>query len=121
MISVRKIRLDLKKEQPQILDGQSKICNWLYNHVLEKANDLRVQYRRTLDEEISKTLYTQRGLRNLIPDIKIDHPFLYAVHSSPLKNAAIRLSGSIQDYQDCRHGRRAGKPTNWPKFRSWKK
>jgi putative transposase len=121
MISVRKIRLDLKKEQPQILDGQSKICNWLYNHVLEKANDLRVEYRRTLDEEISKTLYTQRGLRNLIPDIKIDHPFLYAVHSSPLKNAAIRLSGSIQDYQDCRHGRRAGKPTNWPKFRSWKK
>lgn len=121
MVSVRRIQLDLTNEQKAILDGQSKICNWLYNHLLDKANSLRFEYRVSQSEDVAKQLYTQRGLRNMIPNVKTNHKFLCAVHSSPLKNAALRLSDSIQDYQDGKHGRRKGKPTGWPQFRSWKK
>ena len=31
----RKIEVLFTEEDKQILDGQSKICNWLYNHLLE--------------------------------------------------------------------------------------
>ena len=103
------------------LDGQSKICNWLYNHLLEQANILKKRYCETQDNTIVKTLYTKRGLRNLIPGIKECHPFLHVVHSSPLKNAALRLSSVIQSYQNSRKGKRKGKPTGWPKFRSFKR
>ena len=66
------------------------------------------------------TLYTQRGLRNLIPGLKVKHPFLKAVYSSVLKNAALRLSKAIRDYQNGKHGRRAN-VVNWPRFRAWKR
>jgi putative transposase len=121
MTSVRRIQLNLSEEEAAILDSQSKICNWLYNHLLSTANDLKAEYMRTKSDKIAKTLYTQRGLRNLIPDTKKDNPFLKTVHSSPLKNAALRLSDSIQDYQDGKHSRRKGQQTGWPKFRAWKK
>ena len=121
MTSVRRIQLDLSENEKAILDGQSKICNWLYNHLLDKANLLRLEYRAARSADVAKQLYTQRGLRNMIPDIKSEKNFLCAVHSSPLKNAALRLSDSIQDYQDGKHGRRKGDQTGWPRFRSWKK
>ena len=121
MTSVRRIQLNLSENEKAILDGQSKICNWLYNHLLDKANLLRFEYRITQSEDVAKQLYTQRGLRNMIPDVKCGNKFLCAVHSSPLKNAALRLSDSIQGYQDGKHGRRKGKQTGWPHFRSWKK
>lgn len=115
-----KIELLPTEEQAKILDGQSKICNWLYNHLLEKANNLRKEYKETLSEEVARTLYTERGLRDLIPSLKKEYPFLKTVHSKPLKNAAIRLSSSIQDYQRSRKGKRKGKKTGWPKYRKWK-
>lgn len=114
MTLARKIRLVLTDDQRAILDGQSKICNWQYNHLLEIANDLRKQY-------IVTTLYTKYGLRNLVTEIKQTNKFLLAVHSSPLKNAALRLTDAIQDYQDVKHGRRKGRQTGWPHFRSWHK
>lgn len=101
------------------LDGQSKICNWLYNHLLEKANTLKQQFIQTGDYEAAKTLYTERGLRNLLPGLKNELPFLKSVHSSPLKNSALRLSQAIQTHQKSRKGKRAGKKFGWPKFRSW--
>ena len=66
------------------------------------------------------TPYTERGLRNLIPGLKGKHPFLKVVYSSVLKNAALRLSKAIRDYQDGKHGRRVNN-VNWPKFRAWKR
>jgi len=57
MTSVRRIRLHLSDEQRAALDGQSKICNWLYNHLLETANDLRAEYTRTQSDAIAKKLY----------------------------------------------------------------
>jgi putative transposase len=120
MRSVVKIALEMTKEQATILDSQSKIANWLYNKLLERANDLRKQYRESQDKEVGMTLYSERGLRNLVPALKEQHPFLKAVYSSVLKNTALRLSKAIRDYQDGKHGRRAN-TVRWPKFRAWKR
>src|SRR6266700_5278244 len=76
MQAVVKIPLEVTPEQAAILDSQSKIANWLYNQLLEQANALRKQYRETQDKQVGLTLYTQRGLRNLIPGLKGKHPFL---------------------------------------------
>jgi putative transposase len=124
MKSAIKIPLQVSPEQAAILDSQSKIANWLYNKLLETANDLRQQYRAAPDQErrdqIGLVLYTERGLRNLIPGLKRAHPFLKVVYSSVLKNAALRLSRAIRDYQDGQHRRRANQ-VNWPTFRAWKR
>src|SRR5262252_3757734 len=75
MKSAVKIPLEVTSAQAAILDSQSKIANWLYNELLEQANALRKQYRETQDKQMGLTLYTQRGLRNLIPALKGKHPF----------------------------------------------
>src|SRR5215467_2042562 len=120
-----KIPLLVGEREAAILDSQSRIANWLYKGLLEQANALRQQYRETQDQprrqQIGLILYTERGLRNLIPQLKAQHPFVKAVYSSVLKNAALRLSKAIRDYQASRHGRRKGQPVNWPKFRAWKR
>lgn len=102
------------------LDGQSRICNWLYNHLLEKSQALKSEFIQSGNSEACKTLYTKRGLRNLIPGLKVENPFLKVVHSSPLKNTALRLSDAIQTHQKSKKGKRKGKEVGWPKFRSWK-
>jgi putative transposase len=119
--SVKVIKLQLMAEAQvfRSLDGQSRICNWLYNHLLEKAHALKEQFIESGNEELAKTLYTERGLRNQIPSLKKEKPFLKSVHSSPLKNTALRLSQAIQAHQKSRKGKRAGKQVGWPKFRSW--
>lgn len=107
-----KLRLYLNEEQSNILDGHSRICNFLYNLLLEKANNLKEEYKKTLDSDIAKILYTKYGLRDLIPGIKNNHKFLNVVYSSCLKNAALRLTSVIQDYQKSKKGRRKGKHTD---------
>jgi putative transposase len=133
---VRRIALEHTGEDARILDGQSKICAWAFNQLKALADDLRAGYARLkaarqveparrhaeLDAsaaEIAQVLYTKRGLRNLLPAMKTDHPFLKAVHSSPLKNAALRLSRAVQSYQDSRSGRRQGPEVRWPRFHRW--
>ena len=120
MKSAIKIRLYANPEEAKVLDRQSAIMNWLYNRLVERANELRDAYRRNPSKEIASVLYTKRGLRNLIPGMKVEHPFLKTVHSSPLKNAGLRVSESIQAYQKSRKGERKGKKTGWPRFRSRK-
>jgi putative transposase len=115
--TVLKLVLNPIQEDISILDGQSRICNWLYNHLVEKASLLRGEFYETQNSDTAKTLYTKRGLRNLLPKIKQEKPFLKVVHSSPLKNTALRLSHSIQSYQKSK--KRKSK-LGWPKFRSWK-
>lgn len=118
-VKIVKLEMTASDEIFRSLDGQSKICNWLYNHLLEEANNLKQQFIQTKDQKHAKTLYTRRGLRNLLPSLKEEHPFLKSVHSSPLKNTALRLSQAIQDHQKSKKGMRAGKEMGWPKFRSW--
>jgi len=116
-----KIRLSLSSEDKRILDGQSRICNWAYNRGLEKALKMREKYVETKDPDIAKILYSERGLRNFLPHMKTEHPFLKTVHSSPLKNAMLRLSSAIRDRQKARKGLRRGKIPGFPKFRSSRK
>jgi len=117
--SVIKLRLEPDLKTAEILDGQSRICNWLYNRLLEKANHYREYYRETQEPTSAKILYTKFGLRNLVPELKQENPFLKVVYAAPLKNTALRLTASIQAYQKTRKGKRKGK-TGWPRFRSWR-
>lgn len=118
---VLKLRLEPTAFAASELDGQSRICNWLYNHLVEKGQTLKQEFIQSGSLEASKTLYTKRGLRNLIPQLKKEHPFLTVVHSSPLKNTALRLSDAIQTHQKSKKGKRKGKQVGWPKFRAWKR
>jgi putative transposase len=120
MVKALKLMLKADEKTFRVLDGQSRICNWLYNYLLEKTNGLRSEFIETGIAEHAKTIYTERGLRNLLPSIKEENPFLKSVHSSPLKNTALRLSSSIQAHQKTKKGKRKGKIPGWPTFRSWK-
>ena len=115
-----KIKVRFDKETEAILDSQSRIVNWLHNHLLEKANSLKEEFIQSGSKESAKTLYTARGLRNLVPQLKEEHPFLKTVHSSPLKNKALELSRSIQTYQKSKKDRSC-KKVGWPSFHSQKK
>lgn len=115
-----KLEMELTPKEESSLDGQSRICNWLYNHLLEKVHSLKEEFKKTKDGSIGKAVYSQRGLRNLIPGIKKENPFLCVVHSSPLKNAALRLSESIRNYQNSVKGIRKGPKLGFPIFKSWK-
>ena len=104
----------------QIIDSQSRICNWLYNHLLELTDSLKKEAIQTGDFTQAKVIYSKRGLRNQIPALKGKNHFLKTVHSSPLKNTALRLSDAIQAYQKSRKGLRKG-ASGWPGYRSWKR
>jgi putative transposase len=118
-----KIPIQFSKDDEQVLIGQSKILNWSYNYLLSHANDLRSEYLKSQDEDTGRTLYTKYGLRNLLPTLKREENkiFLKSVHSVPLKNAALRLTSVIQDYQKSRKGKRKGLKVGWPKYRSFKR
>jgi hypothetical protein len=61
MRSAVKIPLLVDEREAAVLDGQSRIANWLYNKLLEIAHDLRTQYRASQDQAVGRTLYTERG------------------------------------------------------------
>lgn len=115
-----KLVIEPGKEEQSTLDGQSRICNWLYNHCIERSHNFKDQFKRG-SKDAGKIVYSKRGLRNLLPKIKEEHPFLKVVHSSPLKNTALRCSDAIRAHQKSKRGERKGKPIGWPKFRSWKR
>ena len=119
MNSVLKIPMKLSPEDSAALDGQSRICNWAYNHLLERAISERQKFIASNDKDAAKIVYSKRGLRDLLPELKKEFTFLQSVHSSPMKNAALRLSASIKAYQKSRKGSRRGKKTGWPRCRSW--
>ena len=81
---------------------------------------MKQDFIATQNAESCRTLYTKYGLRNVVPLLKKEHAFLNVVHSSPLKNTALRLTQSIKSYQDSRKGRCKGKPRGWPRFRAWR-
>jgi len=101
MIFNRSVEIIFNKEDQLILDGQSKICNWLYNHLLEMVKNDKVS-----------GLLAGRNLRNEIPKLKVDKPFLRSVYSSPLKNVALRLKSTFKGFFNYEKG--------FPKYKSWK-
>lgn len=107
MIFNRKLEIKFEHGSEKILDGQSKICNWLYNRLLE----LTIEDYRNNDNK--KKLLSGRNLRNEVPKLKKEFSFLCSVHSSPLKNTALRLKQNFKDFFSV-------KGRGYPRFRSWK-
>jgi putative transposase len=107
MIYNRAINIIFTKKDQYILDGQSKICNWLYNQLL----DLCIKDYK--ENNNSNKYLSGRNLRDQVPKFKTNKPFLETVHSSPLKNAAIRLKDSYKRF--------FSKDSKYPNFRPWKK
>ena len=115
------IKLEMVGEPPLFcsLDGQSRICNWAFNHLLDQANQSKADFIATGQNASAALVYSERGLRNLLPSLKATYPFLKSVHSSPLKNTALRLSSAIRAHQNGKKKKRKTK-SGWPRFRSWK-
>jgi putative transposase len=114
LIYSQNIEIILSKENQLILDGQSKILNWLYNHLL----DLSIkQYDQVKIGTLDKTLLNKKyGLRNyMVNEMKEspDYKFINSVYSKPLKESAMRLENSFKKLFK--------EKTGYPKFRSWKK
>ncbi len=55
---VLKLRIEADPQTISELDGQSRICNWLYNHLLEKSLELKREFIHSGNPEASKTLYS---------------------------------------------------------------
>ncbi len=107
MIFNRKVQVIFSEQEENILDGQSKICNWSYNKLLEICI---TDYK---ENNNANNYLLGRNLRDQIPKLKTEFAFLKTVHSSPLKNTALRLKEAYD---------RAFKQGNGlPKYRSWKK
>src|SRR5687767_5383416 len=53
---VLKVLLEADNQVSDVLDGQSRICNWLYNHLLEKRQELKQEFIRSGSLEAVKTL-----------------------------------------------------------------
>lgn len=120
--SAIKVLLHPSLEQAGQLDGQSKICNWLWNK-LKNEVEARFQLLRhgymygvlkddDADTRLLFDIYGPRGLRNLVPVLKAQHPFLHSVYSSPTKNIALRMTAAIKRHQ-------AG--GGWIQFHAWRK
>src|SRR5574344_443611 len=107
MIYSIKTELMLSKENERVLDGQSKILNYVYNELLAEVNQ---EYN---DKGKDAILLKKYNLRNRIPQMKKEKPFLQTLHSSPLKNAALRLKQSFMNFFKV-------PTTGHPKFSSWK-
>jgi putative transposase len=80
-----------------------------------------VEVTLTREQQLLRTVFSENGLRDLVPGLKEQHPFLKAVHSSPLKNVARRLSKALRAWQESKSGKRKGPKVGWPKYKSWKK
>ena len=102
----RKIKVNVTQEQAQILDGQSKICNWLYNYLFDQVEEDNKNGK-------PKKLLSGYNLRNMVPQSKEEYPFLKSVFSSPTKNVALRLKEAYTDYFKGL--------VEHPHHRSWKK
>lgn len=106
MIYAKKIEVQFDDKDTNILEGQSKICNWLYNQLLQVTIE---DYK---NGNVRKLL-SGRNLRNYATKMKSDNKFLYSVHSSPIKNTAIRVKESYEKFFK--------KNCCYPNFRSFKR
>lgn len=126
----RKVELVVDFESAGRLDGQSKICNWLWNQLKDQVDsrmaELRLMDWLGIDDEAAtkkllSEVYSEIGLRNLVPVMKDKHPFLRCVHSSPLKNVALRMAKAITAHRKSKNGERSGPEVGWIKYRAWAK
>lgn len=129
---VRKVALVVPQDDARSLDGQSKICNWLKNHLKDEVERrLKLladapkpagdQPPSELVQTLLQTIYTTQGVRNLVPQLKDQFPFLKSVHSSPLKNIALRVADTIDRFQKSKKKQgKASSHSQWLTYSSWK-
>ncbi|MBC8062583.1 MAG: transposase [Clostridiaceae bacterium] len=106
MLFNRKVEVIFSKENSNILDGQSRICNWLYNKLLE------ISIKDYAENNNDNRLLNGSNLRDLVPQMKKEHNFLRTVYSSPLKNVALRLKESYIKFFNRDNG--------FPHYKAWK-
>lgn len=103
-----KTELILDESNSLVLDGQSRICNWLYNHLLELSiNDYK---------ESGNTLNLASGYnaRNyMVNELKPKYKFLGSLFSRVSNATAMRINTSYKKFFKEKKG--------FPKFKSWKK
>lgn len=103
----KKIEVIFKKQDIYTLDGQSKICNWFYNQLLDACiKDYKYNGN-------AKKLLNGRNLRNYGNTLKEDYPFLNTVFSSVLKEPSSRIKKAYDKFFT--------EGAGYPKYRSWKK
>ena len=134
-VVVKKVRIIADGVDADRILGQSKICNWAYNNLLEAVrNDYErfcdlsrmLEFTCALDGEADELLrerlglfnrlFGKYGIRDQLTGMKDAHVFLRLAHSSPLKNAALRLDASFREWRKKRDG-----GYGFPRFRSWAK
>ncbi len=57
MTAVLKLTLEVDVATAITLDGQSRICNWLYNKLLTTAHKFREEYKQTQDPLFASVVY----------------------------------------------------------------
>lgn len=129
----RKVSLVVPEDDARVLDGQSKICNWLKNRLKDEVED-RIKLLADIPKpaqgeepsdqakELLQAISTAQGLRNLVPELKEQFPFLKVVHSSPLKNIALRVADTIDRFQKSKRKQgKAAAHSQWLAYSSWKR
>lgn len=103
-----KTEIVFNEQDSLVLDGQSKICNWLYNKLLE----ISIQDYNEYDNVLK--LASGYNARNYMVNImKPRYNFLSTVSSSVLKNTSMRLATT--------YGKFFNEHRGFPKFKSWSK
>ena len=109
MLYVRKIKINVTKEQQLLIDSQSKIANWLYNHYLAVSIRYYRLYHKTL---------TYCRMNHSFSKFKDKHPFLKTVNNTVLKNTLRTLEKSFKSF--FRRLKKGDNKAGFPKFKSWK-
>ena len=126
MLYARKVRIAADDETLGHFDGQSKICNWLWNRLKQEVEaDFHLlshgyyygAMNEDLERQILSGIYSEQGLRNRVPELKERFPFLRLVHSSPLKNIALRMAKAIDKH---RKAKATGQDCAWISFKAWR-
>lgn len=107
LIYNKKIEIEFEEKDIHILDGQSKICNWFYNQLLDAC------IKDYKNNNNSLKLLDGRNLRNYGTALKDEYKFLNTVFSSVLKEPSSRIKNAYNKF--FKEG------VGYPKYRSWKK
>ncbi len=104
MFFVQKVRINLTNDQQLLLDSQSRISNWLYNHYLAVS----VRYYRIYNKRL-----TYNRINKNLSRYKDKKPFLKTVNNTVLKNTLRTLDKTFTKFFK-------EKKVGFPKFKSWK-
>ncbi len=118
--NVVKLAMKVDRNSARCLDDQSRKANCLYNMLIGRAYTELDIYKETGDKEAGSIVFAPYGLRDLVPGVKEEHPFLKSVHSSPLKNSALRATRAFNDFFASKNGVRKGRKLGRPRYNSWK-